>query len=127
MQVFFSCKGLGLCATLLANGVCRASIQLWVLKTTVTILGEIISDYHKLQGILLLLINISLLWVVVRHVPYYSKTINCFQGTVNKCHLYCKLCTTILIELKKPQCCLYLYTDLMPSQHDLMQVLSTHC
>lgn len=60
--------------------MCRASIQLWVLKTTVTILGEVISDYHKLQGILLLLISISLLWIVIRHVPYYSKAINCFQG-----------------------------------------------
>lgn len=60
----------------------RASIQLWVLKTAVTILGEIISDYHKLQGILLLLISVSLLWVVVRHVPYYSKAVNCFQGTL---------------------------------------------
>ena len=55
---------------------------MWVLKTTVTILGEIISDYHKLQGILLLLINVSLLWVVIWHVPHYSKTINCFQGAL---------------------------------------------
>lgn len=59
-----------------------ASIKFWVLKTTVTILGEIISDYHKLQGILLLLINVGLLWVVVRNVPYYSSTINCFQGAL---------------------------------------------
>ena len=42
---------------------------MWALKTIVTILGEIISDYHKLQGILLLLINVSLLWIVVRNVP----------------------------------------------------------
>ena len=55
---------------------------MWVLKTTVTILGEIIATYHKLQGVLLLLINVSLLWVVVRNVPYYSKGINCFQGAL---------------------------------------------
>ena len=55
---------------------------MWVLKTTVTILGEIISDYHKLQGILLLFINIGLLWIVVRNVPYYNSYINCFQGAL---------------------------------------------
>ena len=55
---------------------------MWVLKTIVTILGEIIASYHKLQGILLLLINVGLLWVVVRNVPYYNATINCFQGAL---------------------------------------------
>lgn len=55
---------------------------MWVLKTLVTILGEIISDYHKLQGILLLLVNIGLLWIVVRNVPYYNSCINCFQGAL---------------------------------------------
>ena len=62
--------------------VCSPSIQMWALKTIVTILGEIISDYHKLQGILLLLINVSLLWIVVRNVPYYNAAINCFQGAL---------------------------------------------
>ena len=61
---------------------CSASIKFWFLKTAVTILGEIISEYHKLQGILLLLINVALLWVVVRNVPYYSSHINCFQGAL---------------------------------------------
>ena len=61
---------------------CSASIKFWVLKTAVTILGEIISEYHKLQGVLLLLINVALLWVVVRNVPYYSSHINCFQGAL---------------------------------------------
>ena len=55
---------------------------MWALKTIVTVLGEIISDYHVLQGILLLLINVSLLWVVVRNVPYYNAAINCFQGAL---------------------------------------------
>ena len=68
---------------LLLNAMwCSPSIQMWVLKTAVTILGEIISDYKKLQGILLLLIDVSLLWIVARHVPYYSKRINCFQGSL---------------------------------------------
>ena len=61
---------------------CSASIKFWVLKTTVTILGEITSEYHKLQGILLLLISVGLFWVVVRNVPYYSSHINCFQGAL---------------------------------------------
>ncbi len=53
-----------------------------MLKTIVTILGEIIATYHKLQGILLLLINLGLLWIVVRNMPYYNKFVNCFQGAL---------------------------------------------
>lgn len=55
---------------------------MWVLKTIVTVLGEIIATYHKLQGILLLLINLGLLWTVVRNVPYYNAAVNCFQGAL---------------------------------------------
>lgn len=55
---------------------------MWVLKTIVTVLGEIIATYHKLQGILLLLINLGLLWIVVRNVPYYNAAVNCFQGAL---------------------------------------------
>lgn len=55
---------------------------MWLLKTIVTVLGEIIATYHKLQGILLLLINLGLLWIVVRNVPYYNAAVNCFQGAL---------------------------------------------
>ncbi|DBA94392.1 TPA: hypothetical protein ACH3X1_001997 [Trebouxia sp. C0004] len=67
---------------LLALAHASPSIQMWVLKTIVTVLGEIIATYHKLQGILLLLINLGLLWIVVRNVPYYNAAINCFQGAL---------------------------------------------
>ena len=63
---------------------CRANFRLFVLETIITVLGEYVSEYFKIQAVLLLLVNGTMFYTIVRTLPYYSKSINNFQVMFNK-------------------------------------------
>ena len=69
---------------LAAHLVCRANFRLFVLETIITVLGEYVSDYFKIQAVLLLLINGTMFYTIIRTLPYYSKSINNFQVMLDK-------------------------------------------
>ena len=47
-------------------------------------LGEYVSEYFKMQAVLLLLVNGTMFYTIVRTLPYYSKSINNFQVMFDK-------------------------------------------
>ena len=63
--------------------VCRANFRLFVLETIITVFGEYVSDYFKIQAVLLL-VNGTMFYTIIRTLPYYSKSINNFQVVLAK-------------------------------------------
>ena len=46
--------------------------------------GEYFSEYFKIQAVLLLLVNVTMFYTIIRTLPYYSNSINNFQVVFDK-------------------------------------------
>ena len=65
--------------------LCSAAFKLFLLKTIVTMVAEVIVSYTKLTAILLFFVNVGLFAVVVRELPYYTAWMNCLQVRWHEC------------------------------------------
>ena len=86
---------------LAAHHACRANFRLFVLETIITVFGEYVSEYFKIQAVLLLLVNVTMFYTIIRTLPYYSKSINNFQVMVDK-HLSLGVHCVELLDITNP-------------------------